>query len=136
VGEDFSRRHFFGNQQENIVQKTESMNEIKVKVSRGMIGLFALSCLAAGAIFWYRYREDPTATFYSPLLNVGVLLGSIWIAFPKLPGVKDYIEVTPKGLAIVVASVFAIVMFPRLAVPGLIVFGVLWFFVKPRTKKR
>ena len=112
------------------------MNEIKVKVSRGMIGLFALSCLALGAIFWYRSTEDPTATFYSPLLNVGVLLGSIWIAFPKIPGVKEYIEVTPKGLTIVVASVFAIVMFPRLAVPGLIVLGVLWFFVKPRTKKR
>ncbi|GAB4142315.1 MAG: hypothetical protein Tsb009_12510 [Planctomycetaceae bacterium] len=110
------------------------MNEWKIKVSRSMLGLFALSCLAGGAVLWFRESENSYGSVASALMNVGVLLGTVWIAFPGGANGRGYIEVTPKGLVIALIAIFAVVMRPRIVVPGLLILLVLWFVLRPRNR--
>lgn len=94
---------------------------------RHLIGILSLAALlGAGAARWWGNGDAQTTFVSSISLRLGIMLGTIWLAYPQLQSLAAH--VSPTGLLLTVAGLLIVVIRPRAAlwiVPLLVVVGVL-----------
>jgi hypothetical protein len=76
--------------------------------------------------------QGPMAAFF----RVGLLMGALWLALPGKNREAAWAHVTPNTLLGLFLALLGIAWRPRVAIPFLIVLGLLAIFIRPRGKYR
>ena len=115
------------------------MNDGKVTLNRPLVGIIALGCLGA---FGYLM----TSSFGTPDENlqmwagafgrVGLLMGALWLALPSKNHEAAWADMSPSTLIGLILGIAWIAWKPKVAIPFLLILGVLAFFLRPRDKYR
>jgi hypothetical protein len=102
-------------------------------VNKLLVGIIGVVCLIASAVFYFYFPDQTSAR--SACLRIGVVMVALFFALPK-PGEHVRWE---RLVPIFLGSVVLIVLSKRMilvALPLIIVVGILLAFLRPRSKPR
>jgi len=114
-------------------------NEGKVTLNRPLVGIIALACVGAFATLYFTgdsSAENKNQMWAAAFLRVGLLMGALWLALPGKGKEAAWAKVSTNTLLGLFLAVLGIAWRPRIAIPFLLVLGILALFIKPRTKYR
>lgn len=118
------------------------MNDGKVTLNRPLVGLIALGCLGAavGLYFSGSYSTENNVVMGTgagaAFFRVGLLMAALWLALPSKGREAAWANVTPNTLAGLFLALLGIAWRPRIAIPFLLVLGIVGLILKPRGKYR
>lgn len=115
------------------------MSGEKIPINRTMVGVISLVCfLTAGYLYNFvtveQFAQQEIAT--GAFMRVGLLMFAFWLALPGKNREAAWANVPPWFFAVLFLVVIGIAMRPKIAIPLVLVFAVLGFFLRPRNKKR
>ena len=102
-------------------------------VNKPLVGIIGLICLIAFAVCFVFYPEQTSAR--SAFLRIGVVMVALFLALPKAGEHVRWERFVP----IIVGAVVLIALSKRMilvALPAIVVIGILLAFLRPRTKPR
>jgi hypothetical protein len=114
------------------------MSNNKVAVSRPMVGVLALGCLAtAGAIWAIAPDSQETQLWLAGFIRVGLVLSALWIALPTRTREAAWANVSRGTMIGIVLGVIALARLPlRVLLPLAVAVSIIGFTLRPRAKKR
>ncbi len=109
------------------------MTEQQISVNRTLVGLIALACLATGLVIGF---VDEFANLWcGAFVRVGLIMAALWIALPSGDREAAWANVSPLSLIGVMAFAVMLAGRPRVFLPLLVVFAVLWLILWPRRRR-
>ncbi len=115
------------------------MNDGKVTLNRPLVGIIALGCLGAFGYLMsasFNTPDDNLQMWAGAFGRVGLLMGALWLALPSKNHEAAWANVAPSTLIGLILGIAWIAWKPKVAIPFLLILGVLAFFLRPRGKYR
>jgi len=114
------------------------MSDNKVALSRPMVGVLALGCLAtAGAIWAIAPDSQETQLWLAGFIRVGLVLSALWIALPTRTREAAWANVSRGTMIGIVLGVIALARLPlRVLLPLAVAVSIIGFALRPRAKRR
>lgn len=114
------------------------MSNQTVTLNRPLVGVIALVCLCAFAVLRFGVEEtnENYQLWASAFGRVGLVMGALWIALPTKGRPAAWAEVSSNTFLGLLLAVIGIAWRPKVAIPVVIVVGILALVLKPRSKYR
>jgi len=115
-----------------------NQDSARVTVSRPMVGIISLSCLAIWGYLLIRHPDvqGDIRMLQGALLRAGLLMGAFWLALPTKNRDAAWAHVSPRTFIGLILAVIGIAARPRIALPLLAVLAIFGFVLRPRPGKR
>lgn len=115
------------------------MSQTSVPVNRFLVGVIACVCFLTGLgiyLFVPAGEEMQGSRMWSAaFLRVGVLMSAFWLALPSKNRDAAWTNLSLGQSAGVLLAIVGIVLRPKIAIPLLIVLGVVGYFLRPRARQ-
>lgn len=114
------------------------MSKNKITLNRPLVGIIALVCLCAFVGLWFAGDEtsENPKLWAAAFGRVGLLMGALWLALPTRDRPAAWAEVSSNTFLGLVLAVIGIAWRPKVAIPVVVVLGILALVLKPRDKYR
>lgn len=114
------------------------MSDNKVAVSRPLVGVLALCCLAMAAVVWFVAADSHESQLWlAGFIRVGLVMSAFWIALPTRGREAAWAHVSRGTLIGIVLALLALLRLPfRIVLPLFVTVAVIGYTLRPRGKKR
>ena len=113
------------------------MSHEKYPVNQMMVGLVTLVCLGSALAIWLFAPQN--TMLQAAFVRVGCVMAAFWLALPTRFRDAAWANVSPTTFAGILLALFAAAYRPKIVrymIPILIVLLIVYFFLRPREKKR
>ena len=121
----------------------DSKNDGKVQISRPLVAVLAIVCLAIGTVWWLLTVGEQMPIWPGAFVRIGMFLGAVWLALPTKTRPAAWAKVSPWTFAglLLLILIFArnprtAIIWLRVLVPVLLVVGILTMILRPKPKDR
>ena len=107
-----------------------------VEINRPLVGILAIACFVGAGVVWGFELENEQNLWVAGFIRVGLLMSAFWLALPSKGRAAAWANVSPWTFAGLIAALFAMTRYPKMAMGMIIVLVVLHFFIRPRIRQR
>lgn len=103
----------------------------KIPVNRTLVGVIAIACLCTGAGLWITYPSDESWRLWIGGFNrAGLFMSAIWLALPSKSRDAAWANISLPALGGCLLGLLAVVRYPRMIIPVIVVVGAVGFLMR------